>query len=655
ASGSQRARSRKNPPPRPAEGSSPPCPGPPHAAWLRAASARRTAARPRRRRRQERPRAEGEAQRQGPPSPSSSDAGSRRAAERPGGRSTALAVPQRPPSPRSVSPLSSSTTPRASPSPAGRPERSRSPRRALRAGTSDKMRQVYVGCVKAGTTQDDVRAAFEAHFAQLRYYRNKYRGLPSPVLEVGNLRSMGGTRDSKYLFVEFADPVLARTAVAMSGLRICGSSVQVNWTSAYIDTGEVEVLDVKSLRLAGKLPWVGGPGKQMMSTVWALTSKATPMEACQAIRSTLLSLPSVRLQYPDLDEPVLSVQTDRDGKHTFVNLAHERLASTLVAIKQVPVASGRIVKLDWPNNHLADAAHRAPPALELPPDLLKNARADPSFFSAVVDEARDEADFEHRASCEVALSGVRGLDGPAVWGAVADLFRAVPAYREKYDPEGGGPIVNLRTDSSSIAIVRLQDEVLASTAVALESLFILGRRVTISRPLTYQLPAGGSPEPLSLCAGVGFPSWGPSTAEQAPRHPFLSEANRQQAPDLATQHVAVESRPDSVWIGGLEPWGPDRATAEAALESLVTEVAMQLPGFDVEEGPPVLEVRLHPHGKFAFVDLRDASLASSLVQKLRGTWYRGRQLGVELSKRGRKGSDGKCAAKPRIDRNRLVG
>lgn len=474
--------------------------------------------------------------------------------------------------------------------------------------------------------------AFDAHFAQLPYYRKKYRGLPSSVLEVGRLRGGGGMRDSKYLFVEFADPVLARTAVAMSGLRICGASVQVNWTSSHVDLGadKFQALDVKPLRLAGKLPWRGGPGKQMMSVVWVLTSKATPMEACQAIRSTLLSVPSVKLQYPDLDEPILSVQTDRDGTHTFVTLAHESLASTLVSIKQVPVAPGRYVKLDWPNNDLAEATHRAPPALELPPNLLKNAPTDPSFFTTEV----HDADFEQKASCEVALNGVNGLDGPAIWGAFADLFRAVPAYREKYDPEGRGPIVNLRTDSSPIAITRLQDEVLASTAVALESLFILGRRVTISRPLAYQPPPGGPSQPLPLCHGVGFPSWGPRTTDQAHRHPLPSEANRQETLALPKQSVAPEVRLDSVWIGGLEPWGPDRNTAEKALESFITDAALQLPGFDFEEGPPVLEVRLHKNGKFGFADLRDASLASHLVTKLDNSEYRGRRIAVALSKRG---------------------
>eukprot|EP00930_Biecheleria_cincta_P091751 TRINITY_DN813_c0_g3_i2.p1 TRINITY_DN813_c0_g3~~TRINITY_DN813_c0_g3_i2.p1 ORF type:complete len:208 (-),score=33.22 TRINITY_DN813_c0_g3_i2:386-1009(-) len=65
------------------------------------------------------------------------------------------------------------------------------------------------------------------------------------------------------------------------------------------------------------------------------------------------------------------------------------------------------------------------------------------------------------------------------------------------------------------------------------------------------------------------------------------------------------------------------------LEARLTEIAMQLPGHDIDAGPPVKRVTVHPSYKYAFVEVDGPNeWAEQLIKAFNGSLFFGKHLRV---------------------------
>lgn len=64
-----------------------------------------------------------------------------------------------------------------------------------------------------------------------------------------------------------------------------------------------------------------------------------------------------------------------------------------------------------------------------------------------------------------------------LWTAFGGMFSSLPEYKARYKP-GFEPVCAIRAGQSKYAFVQLADAVLASTAVALETMWVGSRQAT---------------------------------------------------------------------------------------------------------------------------------------------------------------------------------
>eukprot|EP00421_Protoceratium_reticulatum_P038330 CAMPEP_0168469138 /NCGR_PEP_ID=MMETSP0228-20121227/58061_1 /TAXON_ID=133427 /ORGANISM="Protoceratium reticulatum, Strain CCCM 535 (=CCMP 1889)" /LENGTH=478 /DNA_ID=CAMNT_0008484905 /DNA_START=24 /DNA_END=1458 /DNA_ORIENTATION=- len=462
---------------------------------------------------------------------------------------------QRPRSPSPPSSVHSSESSGCTVSPLTPPTSARRQRGTSGAGRPE--REVYVGNLPVDAGPDDVRQSFEELMCELPGYKERYRDLPSPV--TGMQHPNGQGQRTSFLFVEFADAVLASTAVAMSGLWVRARLPASLWPRA---GGGGPGAGRGPAAQAAAAPVDRGPGRQdALRRVGRLPPGGGARAAARSLAQALLALPSVRERFPDLLDPVTCVEP-REG-YAFAELANEVLASTAVAMGNFPLPGG-CAKTGWPCSR-PDAARRAPPPLAAP------RLADDEWQSSPHDPTE--------ALCEIFLGGTRGLDASELWAALAGLLRSLPGYRAAY-PQDGNPVVGVRTGRGSFAFARLSDPKLASTAVALGEVRVRGRRLQISRPSHYVPPVSGPPPPLDL----------------------------------------VSTRAPMLWVGNLAPTGHAGVSeARRLLDEHLTRLAVQCPDFDVEAGPPVKRISVHQSGRFAFVELRESALAERLLEVYDGS------------------------------------
>lgn len=225
------------------------------------------------------------------------------------------------------------------------------------------------------------------------------------------------------------------------------------------------------------------------------------------------------------------------------------------------------------------------------------------------------------------LGGVKGVDTVEIWKALVEFFRSLPSYRESY-PEDAQPVKGIRCGSGAFAFAEMADAVLASTAVAVGTIWIDSKKVDIKRPGSFRPPADGPAPPLPIDRMVhpiqrGAEGPGGGGAATAPKHPPPPPVPAPPPEPAAT-----------LWVGNLPPPGGDAAGLEPAgdprelLDAHLTRLAVESPGYDVESGPPLRRVRLHRSGLYAFVELRDMELGEHLRAVFDGADYHGRQLHV---------------------------
>eukprot|EP00927_Polykrikos_kofoidii_P032626 TRINITY_DN27733_c0_g2_i1.p1 TRINITY_DN27733_c0_g2~~TRINITY_DN27733_c0_g2_i1.p1 ORF type:complete len:825 (-),score=114.57 TRINITY_DN27733_c0_g2_i1:41-2179(-) len=477
--------------------------------------------------------------------------------------------------------------------------------------------EVYVGDLPCCSNCTNIKECFVNHLQALPEYRVRYSDDFQPVQKVNfpPPKTASPSGRTRYVFVTFSDTTLASTAVAMTGLRLCGRSVKVSRPSE-APPDCAPPLDVGPLRSEGRLPFCCWPGARMLCEVWVcgLTSGLC-MDDGESLRSemnaALLGIPSVREQYPDIDRLVLRAQLS--GNYAFVEVATEILASTLVAMTEVSLPCGVRVRINWPSSAV-DASARAPLPLLLdgyiPPHLVPGngllalgdakdtdvgagAGSDVAKVSAlaVVDESQ----------CEVYIGNVRCCEPLQLRQGLSRLLACLPSYKTKYN-ESFQPILDIKTGKFQFAFARAADPVLASTLCAIGDFRLHGVRMWMRRPSSYQVPTDGPAVPLEV-------------------EPQAAGSDRPEEAAFATTVCKL-------WVGNLL-LGPEEA---GLLEAHLTKLAINEPTYDIESGPPLEgPVRLHHCGRFAFASVRDAALAQMLMPVWDGSWFQGRPLAVNMA------------------------
>lgn len=447
--------------------------------------------------------------------------------------------------------------------------------------------EVYVGDLPPDTDLRTIELAFSTLFRKLPDFAASYSNL-STVVAGYKEPNFPDRPNTRFVFVEFHDAVLATTATQMSGLRIRGRSARVsrpedgpqNWE-------EVPGLDVSCLRQEGLLPFCGGPGAQMLLDVYiglVPNDQTTPQTLANEVTSAVLSVPAIQMTFPDLQAPVVDVSMEAGASFAFIEFAHEVVASTVVAMGFLQLDGGA-ARVGFPTR-IRDAASRAAPSLV------------PSLTGCLSHQAGVGARKSDTQECEVYLGNIRHCDSESLRTAFEDLFNSLPSFKKTY-PEGTKPVVNV-DHKGLYAFVRLLDPVLASTAVALDTLEVEGRRVPMCRPKAYTK----STRLVTLAPPL-----------------TISDA----------RHAKSRVPTASLWIGNIPRVGAWRSD----LEDHLTKLAMALPGgCDIEAGPPIAHVSLHPSWKFGFVEIRDASLAGRLLNVFDGSDYFGFPLSVTWARRG---------------------
>eukprot|EP00434_Breviolum_minutum_P022563 symbB.v1.2.019908.t1/scaffold1583.1/size183753/8 len=322
-------------------------------------------------------------------------------------------------------------------------------------------REVYVGGLLRTTQQEDISDAFTAAFQALPEYVKKY-GDTCPVVQVHYPRDMqqkmnSGLRGdfSIFVFVEFRDPLLARTALKLSGFRILQRSVRICTSAALIIEGET--LDVEPLRQRDELPFRPGCGAQMLLSVWL---GSIPMRLCREemqrkamylgdpgislqensksleyqISQAVLKLPGVQRRYPDLRCGITSMRISDCQRYTFVEAANELIASSMVAASRLTLPNGLEVSTGWPVSRTG-VEERAPPPLAEDGSI-----ADPSQIAALsqTPSVREE-DFLEKQDCEIFMGGTQCIEVNDLWRGLTELLVVLPSYQKHFPDLFGRP------------------------------------------------------------------------------------------------------------------------------------------------------------------------------------------------------------------------
>eukprot|EP00930_Biecheleria_cincta_P011878 TRINITY_DN11502_c0_g3_i1.p1 TRINITY_DN11502_c0_g3~~TRINITY_DN11502_c0_g3_i1.p1 ORF type:complete len:778 (+),score=139.77 TRINITY_DN11502_c0_g3_i1:49-2382(+) len=556
---------------------------------------------------------------------------------------------------------------------------------------SRKKRTVFVGSCPSDCTAQTVKEAFDQAFLELPAYRRLY-GDCAAVAQVHIPAQFynrpGKSSKGDFLFVELKDELLTRTAIFMSGLRIDGVSVRVCPSSSKRVFETEDVLDVEPLRQLGQIPWSGGPGSKLLCDVWlgglsvADDEAAGPASIDDAfgrhtdkfqfqeflkgqIEEALLAIPSIRGNFPDLTQPVVDLKIPRDQSCCFAQMANEVLASTLVAMKELPLRSGQVLKTGWPSS-VPDASNRAPPPL--PALEVKG-----SPLIASLNDADDldvcQNDFECAQECEIFISGTSGIEATSLWTKLTELFERLPSYREAYS-EAVSPIVHIRLGVGSFSFARLLDARLASTAAKLGFLLVNGVRLMLARPSHYEWPPAG-PEPSleipsdyskSYCKSQD-PAKLPASAEMLAKLPTPpppptalptthvmwvgSIVSHRQRREWQMQQL-VQQQADSMQEVSETSW--DEFPVRDLLDARLTELAMQIPGYDIDAGPPIERVQVCEggHGPYAFVEVAGSrEWAEKLLEAFHDSDFFGKPLAVRWDRR-----PGQPARKERQERRK---
>lgn len=499
--------------------------------------------------------------------------------------------------------------------------------------------ELYVGNLPLDAAKPEIQEAFGELMDMLPEYRAMYPHLSSPVVKVEMPLDTTG-QVGRYSFVQFADDVLACTALSMSGLRIRGRSCPVKKTGKSSATGHAFAkagLNVEVLRVAGLIPWVGGPGMQLLCHVYigglGPDVCSDSRELMSMLTTAVLSVPEVSSRFPRLVQPVLGARINTCGSFAFVDMANEVLASTVVAMGRIELGNGCHARTSWPTR-VSNAESRVPPSLVARRSFEEaRPRNDKSYTeSSRLEQGQGGAnadDRAHDAACEVFIGCIHGVEAADLWRALEEAFDSLPSYRAAYPgPDGRDPVVKLHMGagrgSGSYAFAQLANPTLASTLVKLAVLRVGDHKLPLNRPRSFKPPAGGASAPLAV---------GPSrrTVQQKPKSAtsgaFLARPALCTLPDPLVP-PSVPSLPQAeaaLHVAGIPPLGSEEE-AKALLDKHLTRQALASGQCDFEDGPPLRQLLLSRSRRTALVELRDASLALRLLPVFDGTAFLGKPI-----------------------------
>lgn len=252
-----------------------------------------------------------------------------------------------------------------------------------------------------------------------------------------------------------------------------------------------------------------------------------------------------------------------------------------------------------------------------------------------LDGAQPDRRPPNKALCEVFVGNLDSdsFDDNVVRDAVATLFKAIPGLCEAY-PDSRDVITYVHkpvNPQGLFAFMGFQDETLASTAVAMSGFRCGKRRVRISRPRGYRDPPGGPAPPLDLSSlrrdGLlpAVPLVDSDATTFADR--VLADAVLlRPAPDVsgsASGPLGDETwkRMCEVFLGNLKV-----GCVERELYDVIAPRCANDQNYRPECGMPVKSIRIHPTGKFAFVEFQNPDLATSMICTLHNVEVQGRPL-----------------------------
>lgn len=481
-----------------------------------------------------------------------------------------------------------------------RATRSMSPCRKRHRSASQKQQTkldsdclVYVGNIERGMREGDlVQVLWD--FLQKLPEGGRYP-TPASLLAHSSPARLG---NAGYLFLTFADPAVAATVIAMSGLVIRGRSARITRPKDSVQNSTNTCgFDVELLRREGLLPQHRGVGAQMLTEVYIghLPCELRDPEALKAqLSEAILKIPAVSKRHPRTLEPVVKTSVGSGGAYAFALMSSEMLASTLVAMRKVTLDTGTVTT-GWPSRH-QDAAIRAAPA-----------------FAG----ARQTKKCDHE---EVHVSGMQGLTSHELKCSLEAAFHDLPAYHEQY-PAGVDVVVRIQTGKSNFSFVLFADGVLASTAVEMGSLWV-SSRTSISRRVRISWPARMSRQVLDQAPA---PLRGTRHVQDQVSAPL--QRNHANVASMTCPDVSFDE-PVTIWVSNF----PRAGACRTLLDRHLNWVALSLPDFDVEAGPPVTRVEVSTSCTVAFVELRDMAVAKRLMDAFDGSHYYGYPLAVGWAK-----------------------
>lgn len=498
------------------------------------------------------------------------------------------------------------------------PSRSPSLPRSKEETSSMGTREVWVGNLPGDITAEAVTKEFEALFARIPQFSTKYSHLTSPVSQV-QARECPEHKSSTFAFVQFEDDVLAATALSMTGVQIRGRSTRISLSpKSRASEGKAYGLDVSDLRTDGTLPWTFTPGGVMLNEVFVggITGRHqdVPGYLAQQVTSFLCSMPAVIARFPEMTKPVLRVKYGRDFSYGFIELANELLASTLVSLRSMQFLNC-CLRFGWPSD-CKNPIERAPPSLcttvivDKTKEVQNEGKEDDKG-----EEDTNETPIGQGECCMVYVGGVRGIETGVLFATLTKSLKMLPAYHVAYPDKDFLPVRDLRVGKGCFAFAYMADPVLASTAVALGTIWVGSRQVTLKRPARYDAKLQPQARPLELSC-----------------HPADLSSVKQHHTDLgsAKPRVPPPPPPPPVRNATLRISNLPNATAYE-LEQHLLEVAMMHPEADFENGPPLERLWRHRMSTCAFARMKNQEIAQKLIPLYKSTPFQTHNLVVDFA------------------------
>eukprot|EP00435_Cladocopium_sp_Y103_P020001 s186_g4.t2 len=325
-------------------------------------------------------------------------------------------------------------------------------------------REVYVGGLFwTDADKEGIAEAFNSAFEALPDYQKRYSNeTRKPVLQVHYPKEIirkasAGLRGdfAIFVFVEFIDQLLARSALKLTGIRIAQRSVRVCSTMGIEVEGET--LDVDPLRHREKIPMRPLEGTTMLLNVWL---GGLPMRLCRE-----------------------ELAQGSQGPQQFSGPADNRGISTNVAVL-VPLALAAFIVLK-------DAL----------PETTKKVEKDEARVARIIIESQQ---LMHRKR-----SGHRSWakEAESLESQICTAVLALPGITARY-PQMERPIVSLRvSECQRYLFVEAATELIASSMVAAKALSLPGGlEATTGWPVAVIDAEERAPPPLAEDGNLCDPS-----------------------------------------------------------------------------------------------------------------------------------------------------